>query len=175
LIILIKPNLELFLILGFLGTVTICWIILFSQSRQSNPLELVIGTIALALLAPFVYVVSSSTYDNYIEIVGISWIFIAVTVLFILYVESLRGKVRFTTPLFIWLIFVVSFIPFLIAQIISPLTLLATIEPTLLAVVQVWRKELLKVTKRPIKSVGFQLVVRLSLFVVLILMTSFIL
>jgi hypothetical protein len=175
LIILLKPIFELFLILGVLIVVTIFWVILSSQSRQRPPLELLIGTVALALLAPFVYVISSSTYENFTKILGISWIFISVTVLFIIYVESLRGKVKFTTPLVIWLIFLISFLPLLFAQIISPFTLLAVIEPTLLAIIQVWRKELLKVSKRPIKYVGFQLVIRLTLFVILILITSFIL
>ncbi|MFX0124362.1 MAG: hypothetical protein ACFFAE_12040 [Candidatus Hodarchaeota archaeon] len=173
LIVIWKPVWEVLLILASLGLLTSGWFVFAFQSRQFSPYELIFGSVAFAMLTPFIFIVS--TINVPIEIsfkaFSISWINIGVTILMILYVESLRGKVPPNSPMIVWSFFLVSFIPLILIQWLHPITLIAAVEPTFLTVYQSWKKELLKISKKPIKTVGIQLLLRLFVFGILILIT----
>ncbi|MFX0205882.1 MAG: hypothetical protein ACFFDT_07825 [Candidatus Hodarchaeota archaeon] len=172
-IVLWKPILELLIILAILGSFTIGWLVFAFRSRQLSPYELVFGSIALAMMAPFIFIVSTTniSLETSFKAYSISWINIGVTILMILYVESLRGKTPPNSALVIWSFFLVSFIPLILVRWLHPISLIAVIEPTFLTVYQSWKKELLKISKKPIKTVGIHLLLRLFVFGTLILVT----
>ncbi|UCG03831.1 MAG: hypothetical protein JSW11_07560 [Candidatus Heimdallarchaeota archaeon] len=173
LIIIWKPVWEILLVLAILGLLTSGWFVFALQSRQLSPYELIFGSIAFTMMTPFIFIVSTIHIPIEISFKAftISWINIGVTSLMILYVESLRGKVPTNSPLVVWSFFLVSFIPLILVQWLHPISLIAVIEPTFLSVHQAWKKELLKVSKKPIKTVGIQLLLRLFVFGILILVT----
>ena len=173
LIVLLKPLLELLIILAILGSFAFGWLVLAFKSRQLSPYELIFGSIALAMMTPFIFIVSTVNIplEATFKALSISWINIGVTILMILYVESLRGKVPPNSALIIWSFFLVSFIPLILVQWLHPISLIAVIEPTTLVVHQSWKKELLKISKKPIKTVGIHLLLRLFISGNLILVT----
>jgi hypothetical protein len=173
LILLWKPVWELLLVLGILGLLTCGWLVFAFQSRQLSPYELLFGSIALVMMTPFIFIVSTIhlPMETSFKAYTISWINIGVTILMILYVESLRGKVPPNSSMVVWSFFLVSFIPLIIIQWLHPISLIAVIEPTFLSVHQAWKNELLKISKKPIKTVGIQLLLRLFVFGILILIT----
>lgn len=173
LILLWQPVWELLLVLGILGLLTCGWLVFAFQSRQLSPYELIFGSIALAMMTPFIFIVSTIhiPIETSFKAFTISWINIGVIILMILYVESLRGKVPPYSSLLVWSFFLVTFIPLILVQWLHPISLIAIIEPTFLSVHQAWKKELLRISKKPIKTVGIQLLLRLFVFGILVLIT----
>ncbi len=173
LIFLWKPVLEILFIFSILGLLTGGWLIYAIHSRHLSLYELIFGSVALAMLAPFIYIVSTVNVpiETFFKAFSLCWINIGVTILLIVYVESLRGKVPTYSSLLIWCLFLTSFIPLILLQLLHPISLIAIIEPTFLSIFQTWKKELLKISKKPIKKVGIQLLLRLFVFVSLILIT----
>jgi hypothetical protein len=173
LILLWKPVWELLLVLGISGLLICGWFVFAFQSRQLSPYVLIFGSMALAMMTPFIFIVSTTQVpiETSFKAFTISWINIGVTLLMILYVESLRGKVSPYSPFLAWSFFLVSFIPLMLVQWLHLISLISIIEPTFLSLYQAWKKELLKISKKPIKTVGIQLLLRLLVFGNLILIT----
>ncbi|MFX0150006.1 MAG: hypothetical protein ACFFAJ_04435 [Candidatus Hodarchaeota archaeon] len=166
-----KPIWQVFFIFFILTIMTSAWMIFAYKSKKLSPLELVFGAVALSMLASLVFVVSSTVIEitYFVKVLAFNWIFIGVTVLLILYVESLRNKVNPYFPLGTWIIFLISFLFLIMFQVLPVISLIAIIEPTTLGIYQGWKKEIIKESNKPIKTVGIQLLVRLFLFACLIL------
>lgn len=167
-----KPIWQVFFILFILAILTGAWMISAFKSKKLSPSEPVFGSVALSMLASFIFVVSSTEIDltYFKKVLALNWIFIGVTVLLILYVESLRDKVNPYFPLGTWIVFLISFFLLILLQVLPIISLIASIEPTFLGIYQGWKKELVKESKKPIKTVGIQVLVRLFFFAFLILL-----
>ena len=77
------------------------------------------------------------------------------------YVETLRNKISIRIFLYSWIIIVLSLIIPLSLQIVSIVIFIPLVEPTILVLMQVYRKENIKESKRNIKLIGLQLMFRL--------------
>ncbi|MFX0184434.1 MAG: hypothetical protein ACFE95_15235 [Candidatus Hodarchaeota archaeon] len=167
-----KPIWHVIFVLFILVILTGVWGVSAFKSKRLSPSELVFGAVALSTLTSFIFVVASTEINQayFKKVLGLNWVFIGVSILLILYVESLREKVNPYFPLGTWIVFLTSFLLLILLQVLPIISLIALIEPTFLGIYQGWKKELLKESKKPIKTVGIQLLVRLSLFTFLILL-----
>jgi len=166
-----NQTLELLLILGILGGFTLGYLLVSMQSKKQTPTELILGSVSMGLFASSIYmvIVGNVIPQVFIEILVINWAFIGVSIVHILYVETLKEKISIRIFLFSWILIVgILFIP-LTLQIVGVVILIPLVEPTILVLMQVYRKEKIKESKRNIKIIGLQLMFRLWMVVILLL------
>ncbi|MFX0171454.1 MAG: hypothetical protein ACFE9L_05995 [Candidatus Hodarchaeota archaeon] len=152
-----KPIWQVFFIFFILAIMTSAWMISAFKSRKLSPLKLVFGAVALSMLVSLISVVSSTVIKTtyFVQVLAFNWIFIGVNVFLILYVESLRDKVNPYLPLVTWIIFLFSFLLLIMFRVLPIISIIAIIEPTILGIYQGLKKEVLKKSKKPIKTVVF--------------------
>jgi hypothetical protein len=162
---------ELLLILGIMGILSVGYLMVSMQSKKQTPAELILGSVTMGFLTACIYLatVVDGTTQNLIEILVINFAFIGVSIVHILYVETLKEKISIKNFLFSWIVIVgIFFIP-LTLQIVGVVVFIPLVEPTVLVLMQVYRKEKIKESKRNIKIIGLQLMFRLWMVVILLL------
>ena len=166
-----RPIMEVFLILGVMGILSVGWMVNSYRTKKVMSLELMLGATSISFLTTYIYVVSTISLSSEIllQILIVNWIFIGIAVIHIQYVETLRGKLTIDVLFYSWLVFLASIIIPVSYQIVGPLIVIPLIEPTIFVLLQTYRKELLKESKRKIKTIGFQLMFREWLAVILLL------
>ena len=117
----------------------------------------------------YLVIVGNVATQTFIETLVINWVFIGVSISHIQYVETLKDKISIRNFLFSWIVIVgILFVP-LSLQIVGVVIFIPLVEPTILVLMQVYRKEKIKESKRNIKIIGLQLMFRLWMVVILLL------
>ncbi len=159
---------------GMLVVSSIIWSLLtLKKTKAQSTTELTVGAFVLSILSLLIPVVSAApvSFNDFISMTLIWWLFAGFSCVLILHVDSLRERISTTIPFVVWLSFFLIFVvAFVIYQNLSPLIMIAGIEPTLHSFRQALRKESLRISKRSLKAVGREQTLRLFLFVVLILL-----
>jgi len=162
---------ELILVMGLMGVLSLGYLLASFGSRKQTPIELILGSVAMGLLTTCMYLVSvgSVTTKAFSEILVINWVFIGVSVIHIQYVETLKEKISIKTFLYSWILFLGSVLILLNFQIVQVVILIPLVEPTIFVLMQVFRREKIKESKRNIKIIGLQLMFRLWIAVLLLI------
>ncbi|MHA1979141.1 MAG: hypothetical protein ACW98I_19730 [Candidatus Hodarchaeales archaeon] len=166
-----NQTLELLIVFGVMGVLTVGYLIVSMQSKKQTPTDLTLGSVSMGFLATCIYlvIVGEVTIHNFIEILVINIAFIGVSIIHILYVETLKEKISIRNFLFSWIVIVGIFLIPLTLQIVGVVIFIPLVEPTVLVLMQVYRKEKIKESKRNIKIIGLQLMFRLWMVVILLL------
>ena len=163
---------ELVFMLSIIGILSVGWIFFSYRTKQVNPMELVLGSVSIGLLSLVIFLASVKSISPILLQQGIVivWAFIGVAIAHIQYVETLRDKLSIKPFFLTWILFLGSlFIPISLS-IVTIFIFLPLIEPTIYVLLQTYQQERLKNSRRKIKTIGFRLMFRLWLVVVLMLM-----
>jgi hypothetical protein len=142
------------------------------MNRAHTTDELIIGTLALTLLIPLIYINTTSALvilssEDFFWIMAIWWLVSGFTSQLILYVQFVRRKLRLELYALSWLIFIITLIPVYYFQLLPIVTLAVLIEPTFFILKLQLTKP--KLPKKPkFKQIGRLLTVRLILYVILL-------
>ena len=171
-IILWNQTLELLLILGAMGGLFLGYLLVSLQSKKKSPIELILGSVSMSLLASSTYlvIVGNVTSQAFIELLVINWVFIGVSIAHIQYVETLKDKITIKNFFYSWIVIVGSLIIPSSMQIVNLVIFVPLVEPTIFVLMQVYRKEKIKESKRNIKIIGLQLMFRLWIAVGFLIM-----
>ncbi len=164
-------TIELLIVMGIMGGLTLGYLLVSRKSMKQTPTELILGSVSMGFLTSCIYLVIAGnvTTKAFIEILVINWAFIGVSVIHIQYVETLRDKISIRNFLLSWIVFLGTLIIPLNFQIIGLVILIPLVEPTIFVLLQVFQKEKIKESKRNIKIIGLQLMFRLWASVLLLI------
>ena len=162
---------ELLMVMGIMGGLTLGYLLVSRESKKQTPTELILGSMSMGFLTTCIYlvIVGGVTTKAFTEILVINWVFIGVSVIHIQYVETLRDKISIRNFLLSWIVFLGTLIIPLNFQIIELVILIPLVEPTIFVLLQVFQREKIKESKRNIKIIGLQLMFRLWLSVLLLI------
>jgi hypothetical protein len=163
---------ELFLVMGVMGVLTLGYLLVSMKSKKQTPAELIVGSVSMGFLTTCTYlvIVGSVTFNVFIEILVFNWVFIGVSVIHVQYVETLRDKISIRNFLVSWIIILGSLLIPLSLQIVNVIIFIPLVEPTVFVIMQVYRKEKIRESKRNIKIIGLQLMFRLWLVVAFLIL-----
>jgi hypothetical protein len=166
-----NQTIELLLVFGVMGVLTVGYLIVSMQSNKQTPTELTLGSVSMGFVATCVYlaIVGDVTTQNFIGTLVINLAFIGVSIVHILYVETLKEKISIRNFLFSWIVILGILFILLTLQIVGVVIFIPLVEPTVLVLMQVYRKEKIKESKRNIKIIGLHLMFRLWMVVILLL------
>ena len=164
-------TIELLMVMGIMGGLTLGYLLVSRESKKQTPTELILGSMSMGFLTTCIYlvIVGGVTTKAFTEILVINWVFIGVSVIHIQYVETLRDKISIRNFLLSWIVFLGTLIIPLNFQIIELVILIPLVEPTIFVLLQVFQREKIKESKRNIKIIGLQLMFRLWLSVLLLI------
>jgi hypothetical protein len=165
-------TIELLMVMGVMGGLTLGYLLVSRESRKQTPTELILGSVSMGFLTTCIYLVTaeSVTAKAFAEILVINWVFIGVSVIHIQYVETLWDKISIRNFLLSWIVILGSLLIPLNFQIVEFVILLPLVEPTIFVLLQVYRREKIKESKRNIKIIGLQLMFRLWVSVLLLIL-----
>ncbi|MHA2387298.1 MAG: hypothetical protein ACXACW_01100 [Candidatus Hodarchaeales archaeon] len=165
-------RIELLITLSLIGAISLGWIYFSQKSKQVSPMELMLGSMSIGFLALVIILASVEELTPLLlqQAFTLVWTFIGVSVAHTQYVETLRGKLTVKSFIVTWLLFLGSMVIPISLSVITVVILLPLIEPTFFVFLQTYRQELLKNSRRKIKTIGFQLMFRLWFVVLLILL-----
>ena len=162
---------ELVFMLILTGVVSMGWTFFSFQTKHVNPIELTLGSVAIGLISLIIIFSSVKNISPNLvqEALVVVWAFIGVSIAHIQYVETLRDKLTIKLFFLSWIFFLGTLVFPIILSIVTILIYLPLIEPTIFVFLQTYQKESLKVSRRKIKIIGFQLMFRLWIAVILML------
>ena len=168
-------KIELLLVMGLMGVLTLGYLLTSMKSKKQTPTELILGSVSMGLLPTCIYLVIAVniTVEAFTEILLINWSYIGVAVIHIQYVETLRDKISIRNFLYSWIVFLGSLVIPVSLQIVELVIFIPLVEPTIFVLLQTIRKEKIKESKRSIKLIGLQLMFRLWIAVALLIILYF--
>ena len=162
------------LILGYwaiLGLIVIIWAFIAMKSLKQDYVELLFGSLSITM--QFVLIHNSlfkiENVEHFLYILAIWWIYSGIALVLVTNVGAYRKKLDHKIPFYIWLFFLISFIPMYLMRFLEIASILVLVEPTFRSVRQYISAKSMRDLHKNIKQIGWELVLSLAIFIAIIL------
>jgi hypothetical protein len=165
------------LILGYwiiLGLIVLIWGIIAMKSIKQDYFELLFGTLSVTMQFSLIHnsLVQIENVEHFLYILAIWWIYSGIALVLVSNVGAYRKKLDHKVPFYIWMFFLISFIPMYILNFLELASLLVLIEPTFRSVKQYISAKSMRELHKNIKQIGWELVLSLTIFIGIILILA---
>lgn len=162
------------LILGYwviLGLIVIIWAIIAMKSIKQDYVELLFGSLSVTMQFVLIHnsLVQIENVEHFLYILAIWWIYSGIALVLVTNVGAYRKKLDHKIPFYIWLFFLVSFIPMYLMKFLELPSLLVLVEPTFRSLRQYISAKSMRDLHKNIKQIGWELVLSLTIFIAIIL------
>ena len=155
-----------------LGVIVIIWGIIAVKSMKQDYIELLFGTASVTMQFALLHnsMVKIVTVDHYLYILALWWIYTGIALVLVTNVGAYRKKLDHKIPFYIWMFFLVTFIPMYLMNFLELASLLVLAEPTFRSVRQYISAKSMRDLQKNIKQIGWELVLSLTIFIAIILL-----
>lgn len=156
---------------GLLAAVVVFWAYFALQEKRQSYVEIIFGSLAMTLQFPIIYNTINQIIDleHFLYILAVWWIYSGVVLILIINVGCYRGKMGHAMPLYVWVVYFITFIPMFLLGYLEPIALILMIEPTFRGIRQLIKKETMRDKRKNIKKIGWEMIYSLYLFILLVL------